>query len=116
MLTIAIILLIIAAIFGLNNLLRIINNKRTKPLIVLMHGCFAFFGVLLVIAFVSAGHTQTLLVWSMVFFILAALGGFTMLYIDLSKKPIPKAFALGHPAFALTGLVLLIVYFLQVHS
>jgi hypothetical protein len=113
MLMTVVVLFLIASIFGIVVLKAVLKDKRTPSLMVLMHGCFAFGALLLLITFVASGHTSTLLVTSMVMFIIAALGGFTLLTIDLSKKPIPKAFALGHPLLAITGLVLLIIYLVQ---
>jgi hypothetical protein len=42
---------------------------------------------------------------------LPAVGGFTMLYIDIGKKQAPpKALAILHPILAAIGLILLIIY------
>lgn len=113
MLAFAIGLFIIAAIFGSVILKAILKNKRTPSLMSLMHGSFAFGALLIVITYVASGHTSPLLITSMVLFILAALGGFTLLTFDLSKKPIPRALALGHPALAIIALTLLVVYVVQ---
>src|SRR5687767_13208760 len=113
MLVFAVGLFIIAALFGLVVLTAILKDRPTPSLMVLMHGCFAVIALLIVITYVASGHTSTLLIISMSLFILAALGGLTLLTIDLSKKPIPKAIALAHPALAITALVLLVIYILQ---
>jgi hypothetical protein len=109
----ALILFLIAAVFGLINLSAVLRNKRTKGLMVLAHGSFAVTALLVLISFIVAGHANPLLITSVSLFILAALGGFTLLTFDLSKKPIPKALALLHPAIALSAIVVLVVFLLQ---
>lgn len=113
MLVTAMILFLIGAIFGLAILKTVLKHTPRSPLLRLMHGIFVFIGLLLVITYVASGNTSTLILTSMILFIAAALGGFTMLTMDVTKKPIPKALALGHPLLAVTALVLLIVYLLQ---
>lgn len=104
----AIVLFIIAALFGLVILSAVLRNKKTPKLSVLAHGCFAFIALLVFISAVVGGHTSTMLLTSLGLFILAALGGFTLLSFDLRNKPIPKAFAIVHPLIAISALVLLI--------
>lgn len=113
MLVIAIILFLVAAFFGLFVLSAILKDKKTPKGMVLAHGIFAFIALLVTIAYIAGGHVDTLLITSISLLILAALGGFTLLTIDIYKKPIPKMFAVMHPVFAITGVILLIVYMLQ---
>lgn len=114
MLIIAIILFLTAAIFGAIVVTAVFRNEPTPPLMVLIHGSFAFLGILTLIAGgIAAGFTSWLLLSSLILFILAAIGGFAMLMIDLSKKPIPKLFAVFHPLFAVAALILLVVYVLK---
>ena|SRR3990167_4030543 len=112
MLVTAIILFILAALLGLLIVKAIFKNKSTPKRVVLMHGSFAGIALLLVIIYVITGHTSPLIITSLVLFIVAALGGLTMLTIDLSKKPIPKSFAIFHPLIAIIALTTLIIYLL----
>ena len=114
MLTIAIFLFIMAAIFGAVILLAIFQKSKTPTPIVYIHGSIALVALLMLIAgVVTAEKPSILLIASLCIFILAALGGLTMLSLDIRKKPIPKAMALLHPAAALTALALLIAYVMQ---
>jgi hypothetical protein len=116
MLIAAIVLFLIGGIFGLVNLIAILQDKPTMPLTVLMHGIFVFIPLLMVITYAATGHGSTLFYVSLGFFIAAALGGFTLLAYDLQKKPIPKAIAIVHPMIAVTGLILLIIFVVEMFS
>jgi hypothetical protein len=99
-------LFIIGAIFGAIVLTAILSNKPTPKPIVFFHGAFVVTAlVLLLVAFFKAGYTAKLLEFSLGFFIVAALGGFTLLFIDLQKKSVPKLMAVGHPLLGIVGLV-----------
>lgn len=114
MLFIAIILFLVAAVFGLINLWAILHDKKTPKLSVLAHGIIAIFALFALVAYiVAAGQLSTLLIIALVLLGIAALGGFTLLTYDMSNKPIPKMFALTHPLVALIGLILLFVYLYQ---
>lgn len=113
MLIVAIILFVIAAIFGLIILTAILQDKPTPKPAVFTHGPIAATGLILVLIYIYNGHTDPLLLTSVALFILAALGGLTLLTIDLSNKRIPKLLALGHPMLAVVALVTLIIYVLK---
>ena len=113
MLFVAIAFFLIAAVLGTFLVIAILKNKPTYKPVVFMHGSVAGIALLTFITYVALGHTAPLLITSLVLFILAALGGLTMFTLDMSGKPVPKAFALGHPVLAIISLVLLIVYVVQ---
>lgn len=113
MLGVAIFLFIVAASFGLIILTAILKNQPTPKPVVFTHGPVAAIALILTILYYFQGHQDTLLLTSIVIFVLAALGGLTMFTIDMSKKPIPKALAIIHPLAAATALVMLVVYMLQ---
>lgn len=114
MLVFAIVLFLIAACFGVVILKNILQNHRKPRTVVLMHGTFAFFGLLIAITYmISQEYISPILVTGIVLLILAAMGGFSLLMFDLSKKPIPKVLALIHPLVALSGVVTLIIYLLS---
>lgn len=104
---------IAAACLGAIVLTAVLRNKPTPKPIAILHGTLAIIGIVLLATFVAMGNHSYLLIASLVVFTMAALGGLTMFRIDMSKKPIPRAFALGHPVLAITGVILLIIYWLQ---
>ncbi len=109
MLTAAIILFVVAAIFGLMNLIPILQNKPTQKPSVFIHGGVAAVGLLLVILAVAKA-TGPSPVTALILFVVAALGGFVLFGIDMQKKPVPKWLAVLHPVIAAVGLVLLIIF------
>jgi hypothetical protein len=112
LLKIAVALFIIGAIFGLIVLTSILRNKPTPKPVVLFHGLFVATALVIVLITVFSGQTDKLLVTSLVLFILAALGGVTMLVSDLVTGSVPKPLAIIHPLVAAAGLIALIVYIL----
>jgi hypothetical protein len=113
MLIFAIAFFIIAALLGLVVLTALLQDKPTPRPVVFMHGIIAGMALLMLTTYVVLGNKSPLLITSLGLFILAALGGLTMFTLNTSGKRVPKILALGHPALALTSLVLLIVYVVQ---
>jgi hypothetical protein len=113
MLVTAIVLFIVAAVFGLIILTAILRNQPTPKPVVFIHGPIAATALLLVIIYMVTKGASPLLITSIVLFILAALGGLTLFTIDMSKRPIPKLLAMLHPLVAVAGLIVLIIYVLQ---
>ena len=109
----AIALFVIAACFGLVILTAILKDQPTPKLFVAMHGPIAASALVLLIIDIVKGHTEGLLIASVIIFVLAAMGGFYLYTMDMLKKPIPKIAALLHPLTAATGLVVLIIYALS---
>src|SRR5665213_2613614 len=89
MLTLAICFFIIAALFGLFVLFHILFDKPTPKTAVLIHGCVAAIGVLLVF-YANYQQPSMFLITCLIIFVIAALGGLTLLFFDLRNKPIPK--------------------------
>lgn len=113
MLIVAIVLFIIAALFGLVILTAILKNEPTPKPFVFIHGPIAALGVILLLVAAYYGPRDPMLITSIVLFILAALGGITLFTIDMSNKRIPKLLAIGHPILAVIALITLIIYVLQ---
>lgn len=113
MLSVAIILFIIAAVFGLIILTSILKDRPTPKPIVFIHGPVAAVALILVIIYAIMQGASPLLITSIVLFIIAALGGLTLFTIDMSKRPIPKLLATLHPVIAAAGLIVLIIYAVQ---
>ncbi|MCU7495388.1 MAG: hypothetical protein HF314_19390 [Ignavibacteria bacterium] len=107
----AIILFIIGALFGLHVLTHILNSKPSPKVSVALHGLFVATALVLLIIKIAGGTSGSTAIASLVFFVVAALGGFVMAYLDLVKKqPPPRALALLHPVLAAIGLVILIIF------
>src|SRR5437868_717275 len=113
MLVTAIILFLIAAVFGLIILTAILKDRPTPKPIVFTHGPIAAAGLILVLLYWYYQPTDPLLITSAVLFILAALGGLTLFTIDMTNRRIPKLLAVGHPILAVIALVTLIIYVLK---
>ncbi len=112
MLVAAIILFVVAALFGFTALLSVLKNTQASRAVVLTHGGFAAVGLVLVI--VAVARNASAPVASLILFLIAAVGGFVLFALDLQKKTLPKALAILHPLIAAAGLVLLIVFVLSV--
>lgn len=107
---VAVILFAVGALFGLHILTNILRNKPTPKPSVIIHGLLVAIGLILVLGGVIVGGDRRLMI-SLILFIVAALGGFTMLFIDVFKKKLPpKILALLHPVIAAVGLIILIIY------
>lgn len=109
----AIVLFIIAAIFGLVVLTAVLKNEPTPKLAVFIHGPLAAIALIIIIVYAFMSNVQPLLLTSIILFILAALGGLTLFTIDMKKRPIPKTLAVLHPILAVAALVILIIYAVQ---
>lgn len=113
LLNVAVGLLIVGALFGVVILTAILSRKPTPKFAVVMHGLLVVSGVVSAVVYAFDGHRSPLIIAGLTLLILAAFGGTMLLRCDLSQKPLPKAFALGHPVLALFGIVLLIACFFQ---
>ncbi|OJW53466.1 MAG: hypothetical protein BGO67_01840 [Alphaproteobacteria bacterium 41-28] len=111
MLIISIILFLIAAGFGLVVLTSILQNKPTPKCFVYTHGGVAAIALLMVIYYVFE-HPDHAPIASLVLFLIAAAGGFTLFFIDFKGKKIPKWLALVHPVIAVCGVLALAVFIL----
>lgn len=108
MLITTVILFALAAVFGLVLLTRVLKEEDTPKPVVYLHGLAAAVGlVLLIIAYFEQG--DSLLMTSVIVFIVAALGGFVMFGRDLNRKSIPKWLALVHGGAAVVAFVLLLI-------
>ncbi len=108
MLLTTIILFALAAVLGLILITKVFKDEETPKAVVYSHGGAAALAlVLLIITYMNQG--DSLMLTSLLVFIVAALGGFVMFGRDVSHKPIPKWLAVVHALAAVTGFVLLLV-------
>lgn len=108
MLITTIILFALAAILGLVLLIKIFKEEETPKLVVYSHGAAAAIGlILLIVAYMNQG--ESMLMISLLVFLVAALGGFVMFGKDITGKKVPKWLAVVHALAAVTGFALLLV-------
>lgn len=112
MLLIAIILFLIAAVFGAIVLTSILQDKPTPKKFVYTHGSIAAIALVMIIYYVFT-HPVHAPVTSLILFLIAAAGGFTMFFIDMQSKPVPKWIALLHPLIAVIAVLALAVFILK---
>jgi hypothetical protein len=98
----------LAAILGMILLSFILRNKAVTRTMVYSHGTVAILGIMLLLVY--ALFRQPTPLASIILFCLAALGGFTMAYRDLTGKTLPKWMAIGHGITAILGFVFLLVF------
>src|SRR5262245_24093474 len=108
MLYIALASFALAALLGLYLLSFVLTNKETPKSVAIFHGFFAVTGVTLLIIY--SFYYSPSPVASLVVFILAAMGGLTLIHRDLTGRTLPKWLALGHGATAVIGFLLLAVF------
>lgn len=102
-------LFIIGALFGVLTLTSL--NKKRRNFIVFLHGFFVSTALLLIlITFFQNEPIFSILGLSFLFFILAALQGGLLFFLDKQKKPFPLVLLVFHPMFAAVGLILLIFH------
>jgi hypothetical protein len=114
MLIISILLFAAAALLGAYLLSFVLRNKATPKHIALFHGPIAATGLMLLIIYAVLNKPAPIV--SIIIFILAALGGFVLIYRDLTGRSIPKWLAIGHGLTALVGFVLLLIFALNIIS
>ncbi|EKD73067.1 MAG: hypothetical protein ACD_45C00473G0021 [uncultured bacterium] len=110
MLLVAIVFFIFAALLGLAILTKIFKHKSTYKPVVFIHGTLASIALINLAVYVALGHKDLLLIVSFVFFVLTAIGGFTLFTFDINDKQIPKMLAVLHPIGGIISLTLLILY------
>lgn len=108
MLILAVVLFALAALLGGYLLTYVLQNKNTPKGIVFTHGPLAAVGLIILIVYALLYRPAPIV--SIIIFILAALGGFTLVFRDITGKSIPKWLALGHGITAVIGFVCLIVF------
>jgi len=99
----------VAAVFGVINVVRIVAADRAPRVTVYVHGLFAAAALVLLVVY-SILHSSAAPIVSLILFIIAALGGFTLFGIDVATKKPPKWLGFVHGAVAVAGFVFLLVF------
>jgi hypothetical protein len=107
MLYLTIALFAIAAVMGIINLKHWMGEEKPPRWAVYTHGLFAASALVLLLVQAMSGPGANLRT-SLVFFIIAALGGFYLFARDLKGKVGPGWLAMVHGLVAVTGFVLLL--------
>ena len=100
---------LIAATIGVIQLTNWINGKRPNRALPLSHGMFNVLGFALLLTYFFTGQGEMPTV-SLVLFIVAALGGLFLFYMDTTQQRIPLFVAYIHGLVAITAIALLLVF------
>ena len=104
----AIAILGMTAILGMYLLSLVLRNKTTPKGVSIMHGLFAVTGLVLLIVYCLGNNPGPL--ESIIVFSIAALGGFILIYKDITGQKIPKWLGIVHGLTAVTGYILLLCF------
>jgi hypothetical protein len=104
----AIVLFSLAALLGIFLLTFVLRGKETPKAVTFTHGPIAFTGLVLLILY--AFQYGPAPIASLILFIIAALGGFVLIFRDLTTSSIPKWLALLHGLIAVAGFILLLKF------
>src|SRR5688572_33268615 len=102
-----VLLFAVAAVFGVSLIIPVLKGKTPARGLVFAHGGIAAIAlVMLLLQFFN--NPGTVPQWSLILFVVAALGGFVLFANDLRKKVIPKPLALVHAAAAVVAFLILL--------
>lgn len=101
-------LLAIAGLLGLYLLTLVLQTKETPRIVAFIHGTFVAAAMIMLVDYARAQPTSP--TESLTLFSIAALGGFILIYRDLSGLRIPKWLAITHSIVATLGFIFLIIY------
>ena len=99
----------LAAVAGLTILVSLLNKKNASRAVVYTHGLLAASALVLLAVF-SYNNPGNFPKYSLIFFIIAALGGFYMFARDMKGKSSPMALAGLHALLAVGGFVMLLFF------
>jgi hypothetical protein len=95
------------------------RGKKLPVPIAVVHGAVAATGVVLLTVGITqaAGSDKTLGVWSLVLFLVAAVGGAVMFIgYHLRNRPLPSPFVVMHALTAVLAFILLLIWLSQAGS
>jgi len=112
MLTPALIAFAIAALGGLILALHVLREKQAPWSLSVLHGLLGAAGLVLLLLAVLGGAAGSVGTWSLVLFVVAALGGFFLASFHVRKTLPPKGAVVLHAALAVVAFGLLLTPFL----
>jgi hypothetical protein len=104
----AIVLFLVAALFGIYMAMRIFGGALPPWAAVILHGLLAASGLAVLLYALYTGAQSTMLLVGTGLLVVAALGGFVMFSYQLRKAPPPKALVVIHALAAVAGVVVLL--------
>jgi glucose uptake protein GlcU len=108
--TIALVLFAVAALGGLTMaVMRFRGAERPPTGLALLHGALAAAGLIALIVAMTETGVPALARTALVFFIVAALGGFYLFAQHMQKKALPIPIMVVHALVAVIGFVILLV-------
>ncbi|STX51296.1 Uncharacterised protein [Legionella busanensis] len=108
MLILATIFFILAAVLGIYLITYMFQDKTTPKGVVMIHGSLAAIGIVLLILYLFSSRSSPVI--SLILFILAAIGGFYIVWRDIMLKPVPKFLVVGHGLIAIIAFICLILF------
>jgi hypothetical protein len=109
MLKSAILLFILAAIFGSILIWKVFKNSPRPIVLILLHGLFASSGLISFLIY-AIWNLEIQTYSNLILFGLATLCAFVMFEVDMSKEQIPRVVVLIHAVAAVIGHILLISF------
>lgn len=99
----------VAAVVGLTMAIAAFQGNFPPVPSAILHGVLAAAGLVLLIVAVFVKGAAGPALWALGFFLVAALGGFTLaLGFHARRKPLPKGLVAGHALVAVVGFLLLL--------
>ena len=99
----------IAAIGGITLVTMKYRGKGLSMPLAIVHGIFAATGLVFLIINVALGYGNTLMNFSLVLFIITALGGFTVFSFHVRKKKMSNNLIILHASGAILSFLILII-------
>lgn len=112
MLILIIIQYIIVALIGVYLLIKLFSKTPSKFTVGVVHGALGLLGLAFIIIFISFSKGDTPVI-SFLFLLMAFFFGAGMVVTTLSEKKFPRVIAFIHAALALTGIIMLIQFWLN---
>jgi hypothetical protein len=110
MLMTAVILFAVAAVLGIVLASSHLKGKFPPIAFALVHGILAASGLVILILSVVRAAEAGMGTYSLVFFVIAALGGFVLVSYHLRKRALPVGLIIVHGLMAVVGFVLLLLW------
>jgi zinc transporter ZupT len=98
----------LGAIIGTYLLSFVLQKKEIPKLFAFIHGAFVVIAFILLIHY--GYQHEAGLIESIILFVVAALGGITLIIRDVTGKSLPKWLAISHGLIAVTGFTSLFIY------
>lgn len=109
---VSIVLFAVAALFGVFLALKHLKSQDAPLGVAALHGLFAASGLVVLIISALQTGAEGLGLWSLILFVVAALGGFVLLVKHLQGKALGRGLIAVHGLVAVIAFVLLLVVYL----